>query len=339
MKAVVYERYGGPEVVGVRDVPDPVPGDREAVVRVRATTVESGDARIRALRVPAGFGLPVRLVFGLWRPRRQILGLVFAGEVVAVGAKVTKLAVGDEIFGQSVEMGCHAELHVVREDAAFARKPPSLSWEHAAALPFGGQTTLDFFRRGAVRSGERVLVVGASGAVGVAAVQIAKHHLGCDVTAVCSGRNADLVRSLGADRVIDYTRQDFTALGESWDVIVDTANTAPFRRSGRALREGGRLLAVLATLPEMLAAPWVRLTTRKRVVAGTGPERAEDLRLLAELATAGKIRPVVREVFPFSRASEAHARVDSGRKVGTAVLVPDSLEKEARTPPLAGATP
>jgi NADPH:quinone reductase-like Zn-dependent oxidoreductase len=328
MKAIVYERYGGPEVVAVRDVPDPVPRDREVLVRVRATTVESGDARIRALRVPAGFGIPVRLFFGVFRPRRKILGLVFAGEVVRVGAKVTKLSVGDEIFGSSFRMGCHAELRTVPEDGVFARKPPSLSWEEAAALPFGGQTTLDFFRRGAVQSGERVLVVGASGAVGVTAVQIAKHHLGCEVTAVCSGKNAELVRSLGADRVIDYTREDFTKLGESWDAIVDTAGTAPYGRSKHVLRQGGRLLAVLGTLPELLAAPWVGLTSDKRVVAGTGPEKAEDLRLLAELATQGKLRAVVDEVFPFSRAAGAHARVDSGRKVGTAVLVPDALVRE-----------
>lgn len=325
MKAIVYERYGGPEVVGVREVRDPVPRDREVLVRIHAATVESGDARIRALRVPAGFGIPVRLFFGVFRPRRKILGIVFAGEVVKIGAKVTKLSIGDEIFGSSFRMGAHAELLAVREDAVFARKPAALSWEQAAALPFGGQTTLDFFRRGVVRKGERVLVVGASGSVGVSTVQIAKHHFGCDVTAVCSGKNAELVRSLGADRVIDYTREDFTQLGESWDVIVDTAGTAPFARSRRVLRKGGRLLAVLGTLPEMLAAPWVRLTTDKRVVTGTGPERAEDLRLLAELATQGKLRPVIDAVFPYSRAAEAHALVDSGRKVGAAVLVPDAL--------------
>src|SRR5689334_4912714 len=289
MKAVVYERYGGPDVVELRDVPDPVPSPREVLVRVRAATVESGDARIRALRVPRGFALPVRLMFGITRPRRQVLGLVFAGEVTAVGAKVTKLSVGDEIFGLGFGLRSHAELLVVREDAAVARKPPSLRWEDAAALPFGGLTTLDFFRRGAVGRGERVLVIGASGAVGVAAVQIAKEQLGCHVTGVCTAGNAELVRSLGADRVIDYAHEDVLKSNETWDAVVDTVGTAPFARSGHLLRDGGRLLAVIATLPEMLGALSVRLATRKRVVAGTGRERAGDLRTLAEMAAAGRL--------------------------------------------------
>ncbi len=334
MKAIVYERYGGPDVVAVRDVADPTPREREVLVRVRATTVESGDARMRALRVPTGFGLLVRLALGITAPRRGVLGVTCAGEVVAVGSKVTKLAVGDEIFALvGFAMGCHAELVVLSEDAAIARKPAALSFEEAAALSFGGHTVTDFARRGAMREGERVLVVGASGSVGVAAVQIAKRHLGCDVTGVCSGANAELVRSLGADRVIDYTQQDFTALGESWDVIMDTTGTAPYRRAKRALRPGGRLLAVLGTLPEMIAGAFVGLTSTHRVVSGTGPERADDLRLLAELADAGKYRPIVSATLPFSRASEAHALVDSGRKVGSVVLVPDALASPSRDAP------
>jgi NADPH:quinone reductase-like Zn-dependent oxidoreductase len=329
VKAIVYERYGGPDVVELREVPDPTPKEREVLVRVRATTVESGDARMRALRVPKGFGLPVRLMFGITKPRRQVLGFSFAGEVVATGTKVTKLAVGDEIFGLvGSRGGCHAELLALPESAAWAKKPPSVSFEDAAALPFGGHTVLDFFERGGVRGGERVLVVGASGSVGVAAVQIAKNHLGCEVTGVCSAKNAPLVSSLGADRVIDYEREDFAALGESWDVIVDTAGTAPFARSKGVLREGGRLLAVLGTFPEMVGAPWVGLTSDKRVTVGTGPERAENLALLADLAASGKLRTIVSAVLPFSRASEAHALVDTGHKVGSVVLVPDALYRD-----------
>jgi NADPH:quinone reductase-like Zn-dependent oxidoreductase len=340
MKAIVYERYGGPEVVEVRDVADPTPRDREVLVRVRATTVESGDARLRALRVPTGFGVPVRLAVGVLGRRKKVLGLALAGEVIAIGARVTKLAIGDEIFGLTgFGLGSHAELCVVHEDAAIARKPASLRWEEAAALAFGGHTVLDFFRRGPVRTGERVLVVGASGAVGVAAVQIAKHHLGCDVTGVCSGKNAELVRSLGADRVIDYTKDDFTELGETWDVIVDNVGTAPIARSGRVLRDGGRLLAVLGTLPQMLAAPWARMTSTKRVITGTGPERADDVRVLADLAAEGRLRTVIAGVLPFSRAAEAHALVDSGRKVGSAVLVPDALMPSDTAPERDAATP
>ena len=205
------------------------------------------------------------------------------------------------------------------EDGAVVRKPANLTYDEAAAMSFGGHTALDFFRRAQLKSGEKVLVNGASGAVGTAAVQLAK-HFGADVTGVCSATNVELVKSLGANRVIDYTKEDFTQNGETYDVIVDTAGTAPFKRSNGSLKERGRLLQVLGTLPDLPQALWVSMTTRKKVIAGPAGERAEDLRFLAELAQAGKFKPVIDRRYPFEQIVEAHRYVDTGRKKGNVVV-------------------
>src|SRR5512138_1658542 len=266
MRAVVYERYGSPDVLELREVPTPVPGDHEILVRVRAATVSAADWRVRSLEVPAGFGIPARLAMGLFRPRQRILGTELSGDVAAVGKAVTRFRVGDAVFAfPGLKMGCHAEYRRVREDGPVAPKPPNLSYEEAAALCFGGTTALDFLRRAKLAAGEAVLVNGASGSVGTAAVQLAK-HLGAEVTGVCSTRNLELVRSLGADHVVDYTREDFTRSGKSYDVIMDNAGTAPFSRVKGSLKEGGRLLLVLASLPAMLQAPWVSRTSGKKVL-------------------------------------------------------------------------
>lgn len=202
---------------------------------------------------------------------------------------------------------------------ALALKPANLTYEEAAALSFGGTTALDFLRRGRIRRGDRVLVNGASGGVGTAAVQLAR-HFGAHVTGVCSTANLELVRSLGADEVIDYTRDDFTRNGQTYDIILDAAGTAPFSRSRRSLKEGGRLLLVLATLPEMLRIPWAALTSRTRVIAGPASERVEDLRLLASLAESGEYKPVIDRRYPFEQIAEVHRYVDTGRKRGNVVI-------------------
>lgn len=321
VRAIVYKRYGPPGVLRLEEVGDPAVKAGEVLVEVRATTVTSGDARLRAMKLPAGFGLIGRLVFGVFSPRKRILGVELSGVVVAVGKGVTRFAVGDLVFGIcGMGMGCYAELRALPEDGALAGKPASLSFEEAAAMSFGGTTALDFFRRGKLARGERLLVNGASGAVGTAAVQLAK-HLGAHVTGVCSTANLELVRSLGADAVIDYTRDDFTRNGETYDLIMDTAGTAPFSRCKRSLGPRGRLLLVLGGLGGALGALWVNLTSRRKVVAGPAGERAEDLRLLAELAEQGKYRPVIDRTYPLERAAEAHAHVDTGRKRGNVVLI------------------
>jgi NADPH:quinone reductase-like Zn-dependent oxidoreductase len=320
MNVATYERYGPPDVVELREVEKPSPKDDEVLIRVRATTVNSGDWRVRSLEVPAGFKLLSRLFLGFWKPRQPILGTELAGTIEAVGAGVTKLEVGDDVFAFSgVRMGCHAEYKCMPEDRVVL-KPENLSYDEAAALSFGGTTALHYLRRGKLQRGESVLVNGASGAVGVALVQLASKHFGAEVTGVCSGANAELVRSLGATRVIDYTKEDFTKNGETYDVIVDTAGTAPFSRSGSSLKAGGRLLLVLAGLGATLQAPWVSLWSDKKVIAGPAAEHVADLRLLAELARANKFRPIIDHRYPFDQIVEAHRYVDTGRKRGSVVV-------------------
>ena len=320
MKAVVYERYGPPEVLQLQEVDEPTPKDNEVLIKTHATTVTSGDWRVRSLNVPAGFGLMTRLVFGVSRPKQPILGTELAGVIESVGNDVKKFKVGDQVFAFSdTAMGCHAEYKCMPEDGALALKPPNLTFEEAAALSFGGTTALDFFRRGRLQNGERVLVNGASGAVGTAAVQLAK-HFGADVTGVCSTANLELVRSLGASHVVDYTQEDFTQNGETYDVIVDTAGSAPFSRSKASLKEGGRLLMVLGGLPDMLQIPWVSMTSSKKVIAGPAAGRAQDLRFLAGLAEAGEFKPVIDRRYPFEQIAEAHRYVDTGRKKGNVVI-------------------
>ncbi len=318
MRAYVVTRYGPPEVVVERDLPFPVPQQGQLLVRVHACTVSSGDARIRGLNVPRGFTALTRLALGREAPRQPVLGGEFAGVVIGVGPGVTRFALGDQVFGLSRKLGAHAELVVVGERDAVAHKPEALSFAEAASLPFGATTMLDFYRRGALAPGEQVLVNGASGAVGVAAVQIAVAE-GASVTAVCSAANAALLRSLGAQRVIDYTHQDFANEGPRYDVIVDAVGTAPFARASRALRPGGRLLAVLADLPAMLAAPFQSLGG-KRVIAGPVTERTGDALRIAELAAGGALRPVIDRRYALAEIVEAHRRVDSGRKRGSVVL-------------------
>lgn len=320
MKAIVYERYGPPEVLQLKEVEKPTPKDNEVLIKIRATTVTSGDWRVRSLNVPAGFGLIIRLVFGVSRPKQPILGSELAGVVESVGKDVGKFKVGDPVFAFSdAAMGCYAEYKCMPENGAVALKPSNLTYEEAAALSFGGTTALSFLKRGKLQSGESVLVNGASGGVGTAAVQLAR-HFGAEVTGVCSSANMKLVRSLGASHVIDYTQQDFTQNGETYDVIVDTTGTAPFSRCKASLKERGRLLMVLGGLPDMLRIPWVLMTSSKKVIAGPASSRAEDLRFLAGLAEAGKFKPVIDRRYPFEQIAEAHRYVDTGRKKGNVVI-------------------
>ncbi|MCP9785974.1 NAD(P)-dependent alcohol dehydrogenase [Cyanobium sp. N5-Cardenillas] len=323
MKAVVAERYGPPEVLRIKEIATPTPKGNEILIRIHVTTVTSADWRIRSQTVPTGFGLIMRLVFGLRKPRQPILGSELAGVVAAIGRDVTRFKVGERVFAFSdARMGCHAEYIVLPQDGMVVATPPGLSDETAAALCFGGTTALDFLRRGQVQRGDKVLVNGASGAVGTAVVQLAR-HVGAEVTGVCSGANSDLVRSLGAAHVIEYTQADFTGNGQTYDLIVDTVGTAPFSRCSRSLKDGGRLLLVLAGLPEMLKGLWVSLTSRHTVIAGPVAVKLEDLRQLAALAEAGAIQPVIDRRYPLDQIVDAHRYVDTGRKKGTLVITVD----------------
>lgn len=320
MKAIAYTKYGSPDVLQIQEFAKPTPKDNEILIRIYATTVTSGDWRLRSLEMPSGFGLISRLVFGVSKPRQPILGTELAGEVESIGKDVRNFKVGDRVFAfSSFLMGCYAEYKCMPEDGMVALKPPNLTYEEAAALSFGGTTALDFLRRANLQQGEKVLVNGASGGVGTAAIQLAK-HFGAEVTGVCSTANLELVRSLGVDRAIDYTKEDFTKNGETYDIIMDTVGNAPFSRSKNSLKEKGRLLLVLAGLPEMLQSPWVSVTSNKKVIAGPVDERVEDLRFLASLAEAGEFKPVIDRCYPFEQIAEAHRYVDTGRKRGNVAI-------------------
>lgn len=320
MKAVLAERYGPPEVLQIREIATPTPKAGEILIRIHATTVTSADWRLRSQTVPTGFGLIMRLVFGLRKPRQPILGSELAGVVAAIGRDVTRFQVGERVFAFSdMRLGCHAEYIVLPQDGMVVATPPGLTDDTAAALCFGGTTALDFLRRAKVRRGERLLVNGASGAVGTAVVQLAR-RAGAEVTGVCSTANLDLVRSLGAVQVIDYSRDDFTGNGETYDVIVDTVGTAPFSRCRRSLKPGGRLLLVLAGLPDMLKGLWVSLTSGRRVIAGPAAVKLDDLRTLAALAETGEFQPVIDRIYPLQQIVEAHRYVDTGRKKGNVII-------------------
>ena len=326
MKAITYGRFGSPDVLELREIPKPTPKDDEVLIKVHATTVTAGDRRARTHQAPKGFWLPVRLFFGFFRPRKPILGTELAGEIEAVGKAVTKFKVGDHVFAFSgAGMGCYVEYKCMPEDGhgdkdgVVALKPENLSYEEAAALSFGGTTALAFLKRAKIKRGDRVLINGASGGVGTAAIQIAK-HFGAEVTAVCSTRNLELTRSLGADKVIDYTKEDFTKDGETYDIIVDTAGTAPFHRCKGSLKRGGRLLMILAALPDFLEIPWASMTSSKKVIAGLPGWGPEDVHTLASLAEAGEFKPVIDRRYRFEQIADAHRYVDTGHKRGNVVV-------------------
>ena len=321
MKAIITTAYGSPDVLQLQEVEKPVAQANEVLIKIHATAVNSGDWRVRSLEVPPGFGIVVRLMFGFNRPRQPILGTVLAGTVEAVGADVTNFQPGDRVMAMdSAKMGAHAEYKTMPADAGIVPLPEELTFEEGAAIPFGGLTALYFLRDlGKIKPGDQVLINGASGAVGTAAVQLAK-HFGAEVTAVNSTANAELVTSLGADHVIDYQQEDFTANGQTYDLIMDNVGNAPFARSRKALKPGGRLLAVVAGMPEMLRAVWVNTTGSKKILPGTAAEKAEDLQFLAELAAEGKFKAVIGRRYSLAETAEAHRYVDSGRKRGSVVV-------------------
>jgi NADPH:quinone reductase-like Zn-dependent oxidoreductase len=317
VKAAICTAYGPPEVVRIDEVPTPAPGEGEVLVKAAAATVNSGDARLRALNVPRGMRVPVRLRMGLTKLRQPILGFEMAGRIEAVGAGVDDLQPGERVIAsRGFGFGCHAEFAVVSAQGCLVRIPDRLGDQDAVALCFGGSTAAYFLERGKLAAGESVLINGASGAVGTMAVQLAK-HTGAEVTAVCSAANADLVRSLGADHVIDYGAEDFTRNGRRYDVIMDTHGNAPYKRIKDSLAPGGRFLMVVGDLVQTVAA-----TRQKATIAGTPNDEAiaASYRTLLGLAEQGAIKAVIDEVLPFTRIVDAYRRVDSGRKVGSLVL-------------------
>ncbi|WP_244284228.1 NAD(P)-dependent alcohol dehydrogenase [Agromyces badenianii] len=320
MRAAVARRFGGPEVVGVEVVRKPAPKRDEVLIRVHASTVSIADHRTRIRDLPKGLGIYGPIALGVFRPRKPVLGMDAAGVVESVGADVTRLAPGDEVIAMlGARFGGHAEYVCVSEQKAVTRKPANLSMEDAVTLVFGGHTALAFLNRAGVGEGDEVLVNGASGAVGTAVVQLAKLR-GAVVTGVCSGANAELVRSLGADRVIDYHVDDFTAEGASYDAIFDCVGNAAFARVEKSIKPGGALLMVVSDLAGLLGASRNSRRSGKVVTAAGVDVSADDLATIVQLAEAGRYRAVVDRTYGLDEIVEAHRYVDTGRKRGNVVL-------------------
>ena len=324
MKTIAYSNYGPPEVLKPVELARPMPEPNEVLVRVHATSVTSGDYRARSLDMPPGFGLVGRLVFGLFRPRRKILGTEFAGVVEAVGGKVSRFKPGDRVFAYpGANFGGYAEYAVISETAAIAHAPANLDLDDAVAIPFGGATALDFLRnKGGLKADERVLVIGASGSVGSAAVQIAK-ALGAHVTATASTAKRDMVSTLGADAIIDYKSHNPADANEAYDIILDTSGTATYAEYGAALRPDGRLLLVSSSLWQMLGALIARKSGGRKAIAGYAPERAEDLRFLADLAENGQFKPHIDRRFPLDQAAAAHSWFKNPDRTGNVIITLD----------------
>jgi NADPH:quinone reductase-like Zn-dependent oxidoreductase len=324
MKAIVYTEYGPPDVLQLKEIAKPTPKDNEVLIKVRAATVTAGDVNIRGFTfVPPGFGPLPRLMFGLGKPKRTILGTELAGEVEAVGKDVKLFKKGDQVFGiDSNSLGAYAEYACRPEKGALSIKPVNATYEEAVAIPFGAGTALYFLRDLAkIQPGQKILINGASGGVGAYAVQLAKYY-GAEVTGVCSTTNMDLVKSLGADKVIDYTKEDFRTNGETYDIIFDTVvGKTSFSGCRNSLKQNGLYLAVAGGPREMFQMLWTSMSGGKKVSAGSPPERKEELAVLRELVEAGKIKPVIDRKYPLEETAEAHRYVDTGRKRGSVVIV------------------
>ncbi len=305
MKASVYTQYGPPEVLQLVEVPKPAPRDHEVLVKVHATTVTIGDTIMRSFKLPNITGwqkFMARLILGWHKPRRHILGMELAGEIEATGRKVTRFKPGEAVFASTfdVNFGGHAEYKCLPENGVIAIKPVNLTYEEAAAIPGGGQTAWHCLQRGKIQPGQEILIYGASGAVGTFAVQLASRHFGANVTGVCSGANVDLVKSLGASQVIDYTRQDFTQSTETYDVVFDAVGKLSPAPCKKALKPGGIYLNVHAD--------------------SSGGEKVEYMLVLKGLIEAGVIKPVIDRIYPFDQIAEAHRYVEQGHKKGNVAI-------------------
>lgn len=318
MRAAVCTRYGPPETLVLTRLPVPQPGAEQMRVRVHAASVSAADRRLRARDFPPGYGLIGRLVFGWASPRHPVLGGDLSGVVDAVGAGVTRFRLGDEVVALTgMRMGSHAEYCCVKAAGAVCLKPAQVTHETAAAALFGGSAALDYLRRARLGAAETILIVGASGAVGSAAVQWAR-HLGARVTAVCRPQHADWLAGLGAERMVDSSRQPWAIQGSRFDVLLDATGTFDWPRARNWLQPAGRFLSLAGGLTEALRAPWVALTRRERIVTGPAAEQAADVCTLMQALVNGTLTPHLDAVYPLARIRDAHRHADRGRQPGSA---------------------
>jgi NADPH:quinone reductase-like Zn-dependent oxidoreductase len=300
MKAIVATQYGGPEVLQLKEVQKPTPKDDEILIKVHATTVSAGDFRMRSFTVPPAFWIPARLALGLTKPKQPIYGMELAGEVESVGQDVTRFKIGDQVFASTLteKFGAYAEYKAFPEQGMVAIKPANVTYEEAAAFPIGATTALRLLRKGKIQRGQKVLIYGASGSVGTYAVQLAK-YFGAEVTGVCSTSSLDVVKSLGADRVIDYTKDDFSSRAERYDIIYDTIAKFPKSQYSKLLAPNGTYISM------------IKLDTK---------EHMDNLIFIKDLIEKGEIKAVVDRCYPLERMAEAHRYVDTGHKKGNVVI-------------------
>jgi NADPH:quinone reductase-like Zn-dependent oxidoreductase len=322
MKAIVHTEYGPPDELQLKEVEKPVPKEDEVLIKIHATTVTTSDCNVRNLTfAPKLFRFPMRMQLGFNKPKTNVLGVDLCGEIEAVGADVKRFKIGDQVFGTpEPALGAHAEYICLPEDRALTIKPANTTWEEAASIPLAANTALYFIRDlGNIQAGDKVLINGASGGIGTFAVQLAKYY-GAEVTGVCSTTNIELVKSLGADKVIDYTKEDFTKSGETYDVIFDVVGKISFTHSKNSLKKNGVYLTTLPTLAIILQTLWSSVIGGKKVKFGDAIGKAENLIFLKELIEAGKVKPVIDRIYPLEQTAEAFRYVEKGHKKGNVVI-------------------
>ncbi len=316
MKAIAWIKYGAPEVLELRELEKPTPNSDEVLIKIHASSVTAGDCRLRAFKIPMGFWLPTRLVFGLTKPRNQIPGMDISGEIESVGKAVKLFKKGDKVYGTTgMKLGANAEYTCLSENSALVKKPNNITHEQAAAVIFGGLATIHFLRDKAnIQKDQKVLVNGASGAVGTASIQLAK-YFGAEVTGICSTSNIELVESLGAKKVIDYTKEDFTKNKEVYDVILDAVGNLSSLQCKESLAKQGKLILINTGLLTNLLS-----IARKNIICGVAGESKESLDFLRERVEAGDIEAVIDRTYPLEQTAEAHRYVDTGHKKGSVVI-------------------
>lgn len=320
MKAYIFEEYGPPEVLKIKEISKPIPKADEVLIKNFATSVCVADWRVRSLTIPKGFTPMFKAQFGYPKPKVQILGTELSGIVEEIGENVTKFKIGDRVFASSdMKFGCYVEYKTFNQDDLICKLPDNLGFEEGGAMCFGATTALGYLRKAKIKEGQKILINGASGAVGTAAIQLAKHY-GAHISAICSAKNANLVKSLGAHQVFDYEAQKIEEIDDIFDIIMDNVGNFPFKISQHLLKKNGYFLAVITNLPQMLYSIYTNLTNSKKTINGSFAPKVEDLKFLADLAQNGHYRPIISKTYNFQEMIDAHHYLDSGHKIGNAVV-------------------